>query len=55
MSQYWRMSGPGSRSGFVGDQEEAGGDRGFLEVKLGKEIIFEMEIKKIAKKQREVM
>jgi hypothetical protein len=36
------MPGPGSSSGWVGDQGEAGGDRGFLEVKPGKEITFEM-------------
>jgi hypothetical protein len=40
--------GPGSRSGWVGEQGEGGGDRGFSEGKLGKEITFEMEIKKIS-------
>jgi hypothetical protein len=42
MSQYRGMPGPGSRSGLVGEQREAGGDRGFLEVKLEKGIAFEM-------------
>jgi hypothetical protein len=43
------MPGPGSRSGFVRGREGGGGrgagreDRGFFsEVKLGKEITFEM-------------
>jgi hypothetical protein len=38
------MSGPGSRSGWVGEQGDGGGDRGrrFSEVKPGKEIAFEM-------------
>jgi hypothetical protein len=36
------MPGPGSRSGWVGEQEEEGGDSGFLEGKPGKGIIFEM-------------
>jgi hypothetical protein len=36
------MPGPGSRSGWVGEQEEGGGDRGFSEWKPGKLIIFEM-------------
>jgi hypothetical protein len=36
------MSGPGSRSGWVGEQGEWGGDRIFLEGKPRKEITFEM-------------
>jgi hypothetical protein len=42
MPQYRGMSQPGSRSCRVGDQGEGGGDRGFLERKLGKGITFEM-------------
>jgi hypothetical protein len=34
--------GPGSRSGWVGEQENWRGDRGFSEVKPGKGITFEM-------------
>jgi hypothetical protein len=36
------MPGPGSRSGWVDEQEEGGCDRGFSEGKPGKEITFEM-------------
>jgi hypothetical protein len=36
------VPGPGSKSGWVGEQGEEGGDRGFLEWKLGKGIAFEM-------------
>jgi hypothetical protein len=36
------MPGPGSGSGWVGEQGEVGGDRGFSEGKLGKGITFEM-------------
>jgi hypothetical protein len=36
MPQYRGMPGPGSRSGWVGEQ----GDKGFLEGKLGKGITF---------------
>jgi hypothetical protein len=36
------MPGPGSRSGWVEEQGEGGGDRGFWEEKLGKGIRFEM-------------
>ena len=42
MPQYRGMPRPGSRSGWVGEQGEGGGDSGFLEGKLGKGIIFEM-------------
>ena len=42
MPQYRGMPGPGSGSGWVGEQEEGGRDRGFLERKLGKGIAFEM-------------
>jgi hypothetical protein len=36
------MPGPGSGNGWVGEQIEGGGDRGFSERKLGKGIAFEM-------------
>jgi hypothetical protein len=36
------MPGPGSRSGWIGEQREMGGYRGILERKLGKGIAFEM-------------
>jgi hypothetical protein len=36
------MPGPGSGSEWVGEQGERGGDRGFLERKLGKGIAFEI-------------
>jgi hypothetical protein len=36
------MPGQGSRSGWVGEQGEGGGDRRVLEGKLGKEVIFKM-------------
>jgi hypothetical protein len=42
MPQYRGMPGPGSGSGWVGEQEEGGRDRGFLERKLGKGIAFDM-------------
>jgi hypothetical protein len=42
MSQYRGMPGPGSRSGWVGEQGERRGGRGFSERKLGKGITFEM-------------
>jgi hypothetical protein len=42
MLQYRAMPGPGSGRGWVGKQEERGGNRGFLERKLGKGIAFEM-------------
>jgi hypothetical protein len=42
MPQYRRIPGPGSGSGWVGDQGEQGEDRGFSEGKLGKGITFEM-------------
>jgi hypothetical protein len=47
MPQYRGMPGPGSRSGWVGEQGEEGRDRGFSEGKPGKGITFEMQIKKI--------
>jgi hypothetical protein len=40
--QYKGMPGPGSRSGWIGEQGEVGGDRRVSERKLGKEITFEM-------------
>jgi hypothetical protein len=42
MPQDRGMPGPGIRSGWVGEQGEGGGYRGFLEGKLGKGITFEM-------------
>jgi hypothetical protein len=42
MPQYRGMPGPGSRSGWVREQGEEGGNRGFSEGKLGKGITFEM-------------
>jgi hypothetical protein len=42
MPQYRVMSGPGSRSGWVGEQEEGGEDGRFSEWKLGKGITFEV-------------
>jgi hypothetical protein len=42
MPQYRGMPGPGSRRGWVGEQSEGEGDRGFPEGKLGKGITFEI-------------
>ena len=42
MPQCRGMAGPGSRSGWVGEQGEGGEDRGLLEGKIGKGITFEM-------------
>jgi hypothetical protein len=42
MPQYNGMPGPGSRSGWVGEQGKGEEDRRFPEGKLGKGIIFEM-------------
>jgi hypothetical protein len=42
MPQYRGMSGPESRSGWVGEQREWGEDKGFSEGKLGKGVTFEM-------------
>jgi hypothetical protein len=42
MPQCRGMPGPGSRSGWVGEYGERGGDRLCLEGKPGKEITFEM-------------
>jgi hypothetical protein len=36
------MPGPRSRSGWVVEQGDGGGDREFSEGKLGKRVIFEM-------------
>jgi hypothetical protein len=52
MPQYRAMPGPGSRSGWVGEQGEGEVDRGFSERKPGKGITFEMQIKKISNKKR---
>jgi hypothetical protein len=42
MPQCRGMPGPGSRSGWVGEQGKWGEDREFSEGKPGKGIIFEM-------------
>jgi hypothetical protein len=42
MPQYMGMPGPGSRSGWVGEEGEEEWDRGFSERKLGKGIAFEV-------------
>jgi hypothetical protein len=42
MLQYRGMAGPGSRSGWVGEQGKGRRDREFSEGKLGKGITFEM-------------
>jgi hypothetical protein len=42
LSQYRGMPGPGSRSGWVGEQGKEGGDKGFSERKIGKGGTFEM-------------
>ena len=42
MPQCREMPEPGSGSGWVGEQREVGGDRGFSEGKPGKRITFEM-------------
>jgi hypothetical protein len=44
------MPGPGSWSGWVGEQGEWEGGRGFPEGKPGEGITFEMYIKKISNK-----
>jgi hypothetical protein len=46
MPQYRGMPGPGSRSGWVGEQGYGERNRGFLEGKLVKGITFEMQILK---------
>jgi hypothetical protein len=48
MTQYRGMPGPGSWSGWVGEQRDGEGGRGFSEGKLGKGITFEIQIKKIS-------
>jgi hypothetical protein len=42
MPQYRGMPGPGRRNGWVGEQGDGGGDRGFLVGKQAKRITFEM-------------
>jgi hypothetical protein len=42
MPQYRGMPGPGSRSGWIGEQGEEGEDREFSEGKQGKGITFKM-------------
>jgi hypothetical protein len=42
MPQYKGMPGPGSRSGWVGEQGEVAGDTEFLERNLEKGIAFEI-------------
>jgi hypothetical protein len=50
MLQCRERPGPGSRSGWVGEQGQEGRDRGILEGKRRKGITFEMEIRKISNK-----
>jgi hypothetical protein len=52
MPQYRGMPGPGSGSGWVGEQEEGGGYRGFSERKLGNWIALEMKMKKTSNKKK---
>jgi hypothetical protein len=42
MPQYRGMPGTRNRSGWVGEQEEEGGDRRVLEGKLGKGMTFKI-------------
>jgi hypothetical protein len=42
MPQYRGTPGPGSRRGWVSEQDERGGDRGFSDRKPGNGITFEM-------------
>jgi hypothetical protein len=42
MPQYREIPGLGSGNGWVGEQKEEGGNRGFSEGKLGKGITFKM-------------
>jgi hypothetical protein len=51
MPQYRGMPGPGSRNGWVGEQREWGGYRGYSKRKLEKEITFEMYMKKTSNKK----
>jgi hypothetical protein len=55
MPQDRGMSGPRSRSGWVGEQGEGRGDKGFSKGKPGKGITFEMQIKKISNKKRKAV
>jgi hypothetical protein len=56
MPQCMGMPGPGSRSGWIGEQGEGEGHRGrgFLTVKPGKGITSEILIKKISKIERRI-
>jgi hypothetical protein len=51
MPQYRGMPGPGMEVGEVGEQEEEGRYRRFLEKKLEKGVAFEMYMKKISNKK----
>jgi hypothetical protein len=42
MPQYREIPGPESKSGWVGEQGERGGDRGFSEGTPGNKIRYEM-------------
>ena len=44
MLQYRGLPEPGSRSGWVGEQGDGGGDSGFPEGKPGKRITYIYEI-----------
>jgi hypothetical protein len=51
MPQYRGKIGPGIKSEWVGGHRDGKVDSGFSEVKLGKGITFEMQIKKISFKK----
>jgi hypothetical protein len=46
------MTGPGSGSGWIGEQGEGGRHSGFSEGKPGKGITFDIQIKKISKGEK---
>jgi phage/plasmid primase-like uncharacterized protein len=52
MPQHRGIQGPGNRRGWVGEQGDGVGDRVVLEGKPGKEITFEIQIKKISNKSK---
>jgi hypothetical protein len=53
MPQYRGMPGPGSRSGWVGEQGEERRYSGFLEWKPGKEITLKCKERKYLIKKKE--
>jgi hypothetical protein len=54
MPQYRGLSGPGMGEGGLGSRGKSGRDREFSEGKLGKGIIFEMQIKKLSNKKKRI-